>query len=65
MKCKFVPRDQVYIDGWTDLVGVVTAVQWRHAECINYEVSWVANGKAECCMIEEWRLALTTEGIQG
>ena len=54
---EFLLRDQVYIDGCRNLVGVVTAVQWRHPEVINYEVSWVDNGKSEAHLIEEWRLS--------
>jgi hypothetical protein len=54
----FRPRDRVYIDGCKDLIGVITAVQWRHPAVINYEVSWVSNGKAESALIEEWRLTM-------
>lgn len=54
---KFSPRDRVHIDGCTTLVGFITAVQWRHEEVVHYEVSWVTNGKAECALIEGWRLS--------
>jgi hypothetical protein len=56
---EFVPTDRVYIDGCLDLVAVVTAVFWRHPEVVNYEVSWIANGKSEMAMIEGWRLTRT------
>ena len=53
---KFSIRDKVYVDGCRDLIGRVTAVQWRHELLVRYEVSWVLNGKAEAEMFEEWRL---------
>lgn len=46
----------VHIDGCKDLTARVTAVQWRHPDLISYEVSWVANGKSECVLVESWRL---------
>ena len=52
----FAPQDRVYVGGCRDLVGLVTAVQWRHENLINYEISWVTNGKSESFMIEGWRL---------
>ena len=62
IEAEFSPSDRVYIDGCRDLIGVVTAVQWRHVAVINYEVSWVSQGKAESAMIEGWRLTLAEGG---
>ena len=56
IETEFMPRDRVYIDGCSDLVGIVTAVYWRHVDIVNYEVSWVSNGKSESNVIEGWRL---------
>ena len=28
----FAPRDRVYVDGCRELIGIITAVQWRHQE---------------------------------
>jgi hypothetical protein len=53
----FMPRDRVHIDGCQSLVGVITAVQWRCPEIINYEVSWVGNGESKHDVIEGWRLS--------
>ena len=47
----------VHIDKCENLVGYVTAITWRHLALINYEVSWVTNGKSESCVIEGWRLS--------
>jgi hypothetical protein len=52
----FSPRDRVHIDGCHDLVGVVTAIQWRHQEVVNYEVSWV-DGESRSAIIEGWWLS--------
>lgn len=56
LECKFTIGNQVNIDGCTDLVAVVTAVQWRIQTGPSYELSWICGGKAECVMIEGWRL---------
>lgn len=53
---EFSPRDRVYVDGCENLVGVVTAVQWRHRDVINYEVSWIDSGLSHSPIIEGWRL---------
>ena len=58
VESEFALRDKVNIDGCKELVGVITAVIWRHPTIINYEVSWVSNGKSESSSIEGWRLAL-------
>lgn len=52
----FAVRDKVHVDGCKDLVAVITAVQWRNPQIVNYEVSWIANGEARCSIIEGWRL---------
>lgn len=57
IESKFDVRDRVIIDGCKDLVVVVTAVVWRNAHVVNYEVSWMANGKSDSAVIEGWRLA--------
>lgn len=54
---EFATKDRVCIDKDTSLVGVITAVQWRGVNAVNYEVSWVTNGKAESHIIEGWRLS--------
>lgn len=46
----------VHVDGCKGLIGYITAVSWRHIAVVNYEVSWVTNGKSEACLIEGWRL---------
>ena len=48
--------DRVNIDNCKDLVGHITAITWRHPTLINYEVSWVTQGRSESCVIEGWRL---------
>ena len=50
----------VYIDGCSGLRAFVTAVNWRHLAVVNYEVSWVTNGKSENAIIEGWRLTEAT-----
>jgi hypothetical protein len=57
IEADFAPKDRVYIDGCKDLIGVITAVTWRHCWLVNYEVSWVCQGKAESAIIEGWRLS--------
>jgi hypothetical protein len=58
VQAEFMIMDRVYIDGCENLVGVVTAVQWRHPEIVNYEVSWISNGESKSALIEYWRLKL-------
>lgn len=58
---EFLLRDWVYIDNCTDLKAVVTAVTWRGAEFVNYEVCWFSGGKAEVAIIEGWRLKKVLE----
>jgi hypothetical protein len=52
----FDVKDKVIIDGCKDLVVVVTAVVWRNVHVVNYEVSWMSNGKSESAVIEGWRI---------
>jgi len=52
----FSLRDRVYVDSCRELVGIVTAVTWRHPQLINYEISWITNGNSESNIIEGWRL---------
>jgi hypothetical protein len=54
---EFSVRDRVYIDGCTSIVGVVTAVTWRSAGVVNYEVSWFCDGESKHDIIEGWRLS--------
>lgn len=56
VEIEFSIGDRVYVDGCDQLVGVVTAVTYRHSSVVNYEVSWVVNGKSENSIIEGWRL---------
>ncbi len=55
VQSEFSLGERVYIDGCQSLVGIVTAVTWRHPEIINYEVSWVHNGESKSVVIEGWR----------
>lgn len=57
LKCDFTIGDRVIIDGCSDLVAVVTAVQWRIQSEASYELAWVCGGKSESAMIEGWRLS--------
>jgi hypothetical protein len=52
----FAIGDRVNVDGCEALTGCITAVTWRHPTLINYEVSWVTQGKSESSIIEGWRL---------
>ena len=56
IEAEYAPRQRVYIDGCKDLVGIITAVQWRNPRVINYEVSWIVNGDSKHDVIEGWRL---------
>lgn len=58
---KYSPKDRVYIDGCNSLVAVITAVQWRNENHVNYEVSWFIDGDARWEFIEEWRLSPAEE----
>lgn len=57
IQSEFTVRDRVYIDGCKQLIGIVTAVQYRNETTINYEVSWVSNGDSKANIIEGWRLS--------
>ncbi len=46
----------VHVDGCKELIGYVTSITWRHLAVINYEISWITNGKSESAIIESWRL---------
>jgi hypothetical protein len=61
LSTKYSLRTPVHIDGCEDLTGYITSVQWRHAELVMYEVSWMTNGKSENSLIEEWRI---TEAVR-
>ena len=56
LEYEFAIGTPVHVDGCKDLLGRVTAVTWRHLAVVNYEVSWVGNGKSESALIESWRL---------
>jgi hypothetical protein len=58
IETQFNIKDQVLIDGDKTLIAVITAIQWRSEQQINYECSWFANGKIEYAVIEGWRLTL-------
>ena len=57
LEYEFAIGTPVHIDKCRELVGFVTAITWRHMVLVNYEVSWVTNGKSESCVIEGWRLS--------
>ena len=54
---EFAVGDRLHIDGCRELIGVVTAIQWRHPNVVNYEVSWVDRGASMSPIIEGWRLS--------
>lgn len=56
LTCDFTIGDRVNIDGCSDLTATITAVQWRTQSGVSYELGWVCGGKAECVLIEGWRL---------
>ncbi len=55
MQSEFAVGNRVNIDGCESLIGIITAVIWRHPEIVNYEVSWVHNGDSKSFVIEGWR----------
>jgi hypothetical protein len=61
LEYEFAIGTPVYIDRCHDLVGYVTAAQWRHLALVHYEVSWFSNGKSENALIEGWRLTRVPE----
>ena len=54
---KFKVGDLVNIDRDNSIIAIITAITWRNKHQVNYECSWFCNGKAECAVIEGWRLS--------
>jgi len=64
MECQvaaeFSVGDKVWVDGCRELTGIITAIQWRHVDMVNFEVSWISNGEPKIALIESWRLTLAS-----